>query len=107
LSLQKNTTIRWSFKKETPNRFFHAMVWRCLPYLLLSGLAAAAHCEGRPLPVAAPNGTTTAESHGSHGHHALALESMLPISCALILAFVLSSSMESFQISFFPVGDGT
>lgn len=83
------------------------MVWRCLPYLLLSGLAAAAHCEGRPLPVAAPNGTTTAESHGSHGHHDLALESMLPISCALILAFVLSSSMESFQISFFPVGDGT
>lgn len=68
----------------------------------MSGLAAAAHCEGRPLPVAAPNGTTTAESHGSHGHHDLALESMLPISCALILAFVLSSSMESFQISFFP-----
>ena len=83
------------------------MVWRYLPYLLLSslvGLAAAAHCEGRPLPLAAPNGTTEGAEGEGHGHHDLALESMLPISCALILAFVLSSSMESFQITFFPVG---
>lgn len=47
-------------------------------------------------------------TNGTHGleapedEHDVALEAMLPIACALLLAFVASSSMEALQITFFP-----
>ncbi|CAK9053868.1 unnamed protein product [Durusdinium trenchii] len=73
---------------------------RCVVGALLVASAAAAYCEGVSHEV---NGTLVKDhGHGGHGEHDVALESMLPISCALILAFVLSSSMESFHITFFP-----